>query len=139
MRRVSKAWQKRLLAAGTALALAVVGVVGAYAHAAGHAVPAAELAVAMGGDGDHAGHGEQSCEPGAGKPGHTHVPYDCDATGHSPLDCCDSICHGGQAILAVSVAVPHPALCAPLILSAAAIDGAGPAGLERPPKPFRPI
>jgi hypothetical protein len=139
MRRVSTAWQRRLLAAATALALAVVGVVGAYAHAAGHVLPAAEQPAAIADSGDHAGPGGHSCESAATKPGHAHVPHDCDATGHSPLDCCDSICHGGQAILAVSVAVPHPARYAPLMLPASAIDGTGPAGLERPPKPFRPV
>jgi hypothetical protein len=137
MRRASTAWQRRLLAAVTALALAVVGVVGAYAHAAGHALPAAEHAAAAPKAGDHAGHGEHGCEPAATRPGHTDVPHDCDGAGHSPLDCCDSICHGGPAILAAYVAVPHPALHAALILSAAAFDGAGPAGLDRPPKPFR--
>jgi hypothetical protein len=33
--------------------------------------------------------------------------------------------------------VPHPTLHAPLIQSAAAIDGAEPGGLDRPPKPVR--
>jgi len=138
MRRVPTAWQRQLVAAVTALALAVVGVVGAYAHAAGHALPAVEHAAATADTVDHAAHGAHGCEPTATKPGQTGIPHDCDGAGHSSLDSCDSICHGGQAILATSVAVPHPALSAPLMLSAAAIDGAGPAGLDRPPKAFRP-
>jgi hypothetical protein len=137
MRSVSKAWQTRLLAAVTALALVLVGFVGAYAHAAGHALPAAEHAAAAADAADHAGHGAHGCKPTAGNPGQTGIPQDCDGTGQSPLDCCDSICHGGQAILAAAVAVPHPAPDAPLMQSAAAFDGAGPAGLDRPPKPFR--
>src|SRR5262245_21837420 len=126
----------RLFAAATTLALALVGIVGAYAHAAGHALPATTHITADAGD--HAGHGGLGCEPAATELGHTGTPNDGDGTGHSPLDCCDSICHGGQAILADAVAVSQPPLYVPRIQSAAALHGAESAGLDRPPKPFQP-
>jgi hypothetical protein len=138
MRSVTKAWPARLIAAVTALALVVACVVGAYAHAAGHALPGAEQATAAVEAADHAGHHKHVSEPGTSKPGHVGNGHDCDGTGHAPLNGCDTICHGGQAILVASVLVPHPVPDAPLIQSAAALHGAEPAGLDRPPKPFRP-
>jgi hypothetical protein len=135
MRSNTTAWTARLLAAVTALALVVACTVGAYAHAAGHALPAHAVAA-----GHAAGHAEQqdTCKPAVSETGHVGHAHDCNGTSQSPLDCCDTLCHGGQAILAPSVLVPHPALYAPLIQSAAAFDGAASAGLDRPPKPFRP-
>jgi len=138
MRSVTNAWPARLIAAVMALALVVACVVGAYAHAAGHDSPSAAHAAAAAHAVDHAAcaHGLVS-KPAISKPGHVGHTHDCDGTGKTALDCCDTICHGGQAILAASVLVPHPALCTPLIQSASAVDGAGPGGLDRPPKPFR--
>lgn len=138
MRSISKAWPARLLAAVNAFALAAACVVGAYAHAAGHASLSAERAAAAADARDHAGHQGHVSEPATSKPGQIGNAHDCDGTDQLPLDCCDSICHGGQAILAASVLVPHPAPCAPLMQSAATFDGAEPGGLDRPPKPFRP-
>jgi hypothetical protein len=139
MRRVTKAWPTRLLAAVTALALVVACVVGAYAHAAGHASPAAEHAAAAADTDDHAEHHRgQLSETATSNPGHVGHAHDCGGTDQTPFDCCDTICHGGQAILATAVLVPHPALSAPLIQSASAFGSAEPDGLDRPPKPFRP-
>jgi hypothetical protein len=137
MRSNTTACTARLIAAVTAFALVVAYTVGAYAHAAGHALPAHEDAVAAG---HTAGHAEQpdTCKPAVSNAGHVGHTHGCDGTSQSPLDCCDTLCHGGQAILAPSVLVPHPAPYAPLIQSAAAFDGAASAGLDRPPKPFRP-
>ena len=137
MRSNTTTWTARLLAAVTALALVVACTVGAYAHAAGHALPAHEHAVAASHAAGDAGQ-EDTCEPAVPKTGHVGHAHDCDGTSQSPLDCCDTLCHGGQAILAPSVLVPHPALSAPLIQSAAPFDGAGSAGLDRPPRLFRP-
>jgi len=138
MRSNTTAWTARLLAAVAALALVVACTVGAYAHAAGHALPAHEHAVPASHAAHHAVHHGDTCEPAVSKTGHVGHAHGCDGTSQSPLDCCDTLCHGGPAILAQSVLVPHPALYAPLIHSATAFDGAGPAGLDRPPKPFRP-
>jgi hypothetical protein len=138
MRSNTTAWTARLLAAVTALALVVACIVGAYAHAAGHALPAHEHAVAASGVAHHTGHRGDTCQPAVSKTGPAGHAHGCDGTSQSPLDCCDTLCHGGQAILAPSVLVPHPALSAPLIQSAAHFDGAGSAGLDRPPRPFRP-
>jgi hypothetical protein len=124
-----------LLAAVVALALVSACVIGAYAHAAGHAPPAAHTAAAAGTA--DAGHHATASEAPPSKPGHVGNSHDCDGAGHPPLDCCDTLCHGGQAILAASLPVPHPTLCVPLIQPAFGLDGADPGGLDRPPKPFR--
>jgi len=139
MRSVTKAWPARLLAAVMALALMVASVVGAYAHAAGHGSPSTEHAVAAADAGNHAGqHRGHRSEPATSKPGHVGHAHDGGGLEQTPFDSCDSICHGVQAILAAAVIVPHPALCAPPIQSASALDSAEPGGLDRPPKPFRP-
>ncbi len=136
MRNVSKVWPARLLAAVTALALVLACTIGAYAHAARHGRHA-EAQPAAGGDaGQHAGHHAPASD--APTLGHVDGGLDRGDTGHSYPDCCDTICHGGQAILAAATVVPHPALCVPLVQSAAALDGAKPGGLERPPKALLP-
>jgi hypothetical protein len=135
MRGVSQAWPARLLAAALALALVVAGVVGAHAHAAGHALPAAEHAAAAVDAGHHMGHHGQVAST-SGQIGNADG-CDGDGVGHSP-DCCDTMCHGGHAILVAYALVPLPTLYAPLLPSVVALHGAGPVSLDRPPKPFRP-
>lgn len=139
MRSGAKAWPARLLAATMALGLVVACIIGAYAHAAGHALPEAEhTTAAIDATGQEIQNGHLS-EPAASKPGQVGAPHDSDGTGHSPLEGCDFICHGGQAILAAAVLVPPAVLdSAPLIQPAAALHGAEPTSLDRPPKPFRP-
>jgi hypothetical protein len=132
MRSSTKAWPARLLAAVLVLALTVAAGVGAYAHAAGHGSPSAGHAAADAGD--YAGPLSESVTSQPGQVGHAH---DCGGTDQAPFDCCDTICHGGQAILAAAVLVPHAVLPAPLIQPASAFDSAEPDGLDRPPKPFR--
>jgi hypothetical protein len=127
-----------LLATVTALALMVACVVGAYAHAAGHALPSAEDGTVVVGDGDHAGHHAPLSKTATAKPGHTGDAHDCDGTGYSHPDCCDTICHGGQAILGAAILVPHLTLNAPLMQLVDASDGAEPGGLDRPPKALPP-
>ncbi len=140
MRNVSQAWPTRLLAAAIALALVAAGVVGAYAHATGHALPAAEHAVAAVEVGAHTGHDVHVHERVTSKPGQIGNAHDCDGdgVGHSPDDCCDTMCHGGPAILVAYALVPDPTLYAPLLPPAVALHGAEPVNLDRPPKPFRP-
>jgi hypothetical protein len=139
MRSISKPWPARLLAASMALALILALVGGSYAHAAGHVAPGAgHAAAAAVADAGHAGHHAHTSEPATPKPGQVGNAHDRDGSDHASLDCCGSMCHSGNAILAASVLVPHPALYAPLIQPAAALYGAGPTSLDRPPKPFRP-
>jgi hypothetical protein len=140
MHSASNAWPTRLLAAATALALLVAYVVGAYAHAAGHALPHAvdvpQAAWAMGHAGDHGGHHAPAAEAATSKPdqhGDTGGPGQ-----PAPDCCCDTICHGGQAILAAEPVVLPPPHGVPVIGPGAAFDGAEPGGLDRPPKAFRP-
>jgi hypothetical protein len=134
------AWPSRLLAAAAALALMVASVIGAYAHAAGHEPP--HSAVAAAAQSDAGGHGAKAVAAPAAAPdrGHAHGPADCghdqDRPGHS-LDCCDTACHGAQAILAEVLVVPASLLSGPSMEAAAALDGADSGGLDRPPKPFR--
>jgi hypothetical protein len=135
MRSAEKSWPARLLAAVTALALLVASGMGAYAHAAGHGQHEAQAAAA----GDAAPHAEHHA-PASNVPatGHVDGGLDRSDTGHSFPDSCDTICHGGQAILATTPLVPHPTLSRPVVQSAAAFDGAEPGGLERPPKALLP-
>jgi hypothetical protein len=150
MRNVSKVWQRRLLAAVTLLALVMANAIGAYAHAAGHAHQA-QHAEAPAWTADHCGHhrhiaaAEAPAEPAdkgdASGPGHNHARdhgQEGDGTGQVHLDCCDTICHGGQAILA-PVAFDLPSSCGmPMMGAVAAFLGAVPGGLDRPPKAPRP-
>jgi hypothetical protein len=135
MHSASKAWPSRLLAVAVALALAVAYVIGAYAHAAGHQHEdhLGVVADAL----DHADHVAVAAAPdGDEAPGQPGGAHDEDSTGHS-LDCYDTICHGGQAILAAAPVLPAALRAAPSIESAAALHGADHGGLDRPPKPFR--
>jgi hypothetical protein len=136
MCNISKVWPARLLAAMMALALVAACAIGAYAHAAGHALPVAEHAEV--GTADHAGHHHAPVMKAAAvEPGPVGHSHDGDGTGHGHLDYCDTICHGGQAILppdALDLPLPHSM---PVIGSVAAFDGAEPGGLDRPPKTAR--
>jgi hypothetical protein len=137
MRSAPKAWPARLLAAAIVLALLVASAIGAYAHAAGHGRHAEAQAAAAGDAGHHAAHHTPASD--SLSPGHVDGALDRGDTGPSFPDCCDTICHGGQAILAAPPVVPHPAPhYVPLVQSAAAFDGAEPGGLDRPPKALRP-
>jgi hypothetical protein len=135
MRSTEKSWPARLLAAVTALALLLASGTGAYAHAAGHGQHEAQ-APGVGDAAPHAGHHAPASD--APTAGHVDGALERSDTGHSYPDCCDTICHGGQAILAAAPVVPHPALCQPVVQPAAAFDGAEPGGLERPPKALLP-
>jgi hypothetical protein len=132
----SKAWPSRLLATAVALVLAFTYVVGAYAHAAGHQERHARAGYA-----ETLSDGITTGAPVAGLYDHGYCAHgggqDCDEPEQSS-DCCDTICHGGQAILATAPVVPHVALEAPAIEPVAALQGADSAGLDRPPKAIRP-
>jgi hypothetical protein len=137
MSSASRAWLSRLLAAAMALALMVAYVGGAYAHAMGHQVHHARAAhaetlsddVTTAGESVAVAYDYTYCAHGGG--------HDCDQPEHVP-DCCDTICHCGHAILAATPVVPHPPLSGPAIEPVAASHGVDSAGLDRPPKAFRP-
>jgi hypothetical protein len=134
MHSASQAWPLRLLAAAVALALAVAYAIGAYAHAAGHQ-HGGHLAVAADAL-DHADYVAMAAAPdGDESPGQS-GDHDEDGAGHS-LDCYDTICHGGQAILAAAPVLAAALAAAPPIESAPALQGTDHGGLDRPPKPFR--
>jgi hypothetical protein len=128
-----------LLAAAVALALGIAYVVGAYAHAAGHHPAHAEYATALFGTGNH----EDDASAGGAAAAHHDDVVDYPDSGHGEecpghsLDCYDTICHGGQAILAAAPVVAAAVLAAPSIAQAALLRGAYPGGPDRPPKPLR--
>ncbi|HEX6000533.1 MAG TPA: hypothetical protein VFZ16_14240 [Hyphomicrobiaceae bacterium] len=148
MRSVFRAWPSRLLATVMALALLASYSIGAYAHATGHhasghrmdrhRLAQAVQATSTDGQADralqhYASARDTAAEPQAGQMG--------GADGNKPgqaLDCCDTICHGGQAVLAAGAVVLRPPLSLPAIEAAAAFYGASPGGLDRPPKAFVP-
>jgi hypothetical protein len=139
MHSASKTWPPRLLATAVALALVVAYVVSAYAHAAGHQPADPGHAAAVAAAGDHADRAfaavatapERDQARGQADGGHDEEP-----AGHS-LDCYDTICHGGQAILAAVPVIAASVLAAPFMGPTAALHGTDPGGLDRPPKPFR--
>src|SRR5262245_7276570 len=139
MRRVSRGWPSRLLATVMTVALTL-----AYWHAAGHPLPqgthAAGVAWATHHAGGHAPHSGPAFKATAAKPAHTGgTDNDGDGTGHSAPDCCcDTICHGGQAILAPDALLLPPPHSVPAMQPAAAFAGAEAGGLDRPPKAFLP-
>jgi hypothetical protein len=138
MRSASTAWPSRLLAAAIALVLVVAYVIGAYAHAVGHQAPLAGHATSLSDAGGHADHAAALAVAAGHDQAHGHPDsgHDDDRKGHT-LDCCDTICHGGQAILAEDAVIPASLMAVPSIEPAATLHGADPGGFDRPPKPFR--
>jgi len=127
MRSVCKAWPSRLISAATALALIVASAVGAFSHAAGHGHHS-PLHVA------HA----QSLEVAspAADTQHSHVGSDHEQGDNTQAHstCCDTICHGGQAVLASALALPLPLAGASFFQPSASLHSKPPGCLERPPR-----
>lgn len=156
MRGASSPWP-RLLAAATTLALLIAGIVGAYAHAVGHRLPQPAHA-AHDGSPDSAEYPALRVDPplpaslrsmtaeaaAACEPGHAAGADDCDhdcnvggdGGGHEWADS-DTVCHGGQAILAQDLSVSRPLRLAQAIGTAPVFHGIGPASLDRPPEALR--
>ena len=131
------AWSSRLLAAAAALVLAVASAIGAYAHAAGHHTAHTDHhAVAAGAAVAVAGHGGEGTAAALPAPGcsDAHGVVNCshghDHPRHS-LDCCDTVCHGGQAILTPTLVVPASLRSAPSMEPAVARCGAHTGGREQ--------
>jgi hypothetical protein len=139
MRSASKAWPSRLLATVMMLALVAAYAIGAYAHAAGHPLPpaagSAHVAWAAGHAGGHGAHHASAVSAATLEAGHAGGHHDGGGAGQSAPDCgCDTICHGGQAILAPDAPVLPQPHGVPAVQPVAAFDGAEPGGLDRPPK-----
>jgi len=127
MRSVCKTWPGRLVAAVTTLALILASAIGAYAHAAGHAHHTPLHATHLVSGHLHAAHIEADRPHPQGE----HERGDAD---NSHADCLDTICHGGQAILAEVTVMPHPEAGAPAAGPSPSLKRAQSSGPERPPK-----
>ncbi|HEX5959302.1 MAG TPA: hypothetical protein VFY92_11705 [Hyphomicrobiaceae bacterium] len=149
MHSVFRAWPSRLLATVMTLVLLASYSMGACAHAvahqacghqcAGQRLAQAAPAAFTHGQADHALRHDASLTVSilAYQDGHTGGAGDGNEPGRA-RDCCDTICHGGQAVLAADAVVLHPPLSRPVIEPMAAFGGANPGGLDRPPKAFIP-
>jgi hypothetical protein len=116
-----------LIATVAALALIVASAIGAFGHAAGHAGHAPlhmsyadGLATAPAATG--AGHGHAGCDHEKGEKGQPHA------------NCCDTICHGGQAVLTSTLALPLPVAGAMFFRPSASLHSQPPGRLDRPPR-----
>ena len=119
-------WAARLISAAVALALIFASAVGAYAHAFAHC---------------HHGHANAAHQEGAEAPASTvtaNALHEGESRGSSaPVDhaqCCDTICHGGFAIVDMGAVVLLPASCLHAIPFASLAAGMQPHSLERPPR-----
>jgi hypothetical protein len=105
------------------LALICGSAIGAYAHAVGHCHHGHAHAV-------HQEDVEASTPTGAQHQGESQkVPAAVDHT-----QCCDTICHGGYAIVDMNAVVPLPPTSTHAIPSVRLAVGTQPHSLERPPR-----
>jgi hypothetical protein len=119
-------WAARLISAAVALALVVASAVGAYAHALAHC---------------HDGHANAVHQEGAEVSAST-VTVNALHKGESQrspasvdqAQCCDTICHGGLAIVDMGAVVLLPPRFLHAVLSASHAAGTQPHSLERPPR-----
>jgi len=124
MRSVNQRWQARLISVAIVLALVFASAVGAYAHGLAHC---------------HHGHAHvvqpqdvSAAAPVAIDMGHKGEPRNAPAGNHA--GCCDTICHGGYAIVAQgSPVLPLPQVKPPIPVMRADA-GAEPHSLDRPPR-----
>ena len=126
MRRVRARWPARSITAVMTLALVFASTVGAYAHAAGHTHHASA----------HAVQSEHPDRSGSISDEATdlHDEHGMADPGKGHTNCCDTICHGGYAILGVGYAFSAPVNSRPATLVTARATGTRPSSLERPPR-----
>src|SRR4029453_5406724 len=116
-------WAARLISAAMALALVVASAVGGYAHALAHCHH---------GHAHAAQHQDSGAAPVASGMEQKGEPQKAPAANHA--DCCDTICHGGYAIVGqASPILPLPQ-STPSIPLMRADAGAEPRSLDRPPR-----
>jgi hypothetical protein len=122
MGSLKQRWVARLISAAVALALICAPSVGAYAHALAHCH-----------HGQHAPqHQDSGAAPIASDMVHKGDPQKAPAANHA--DCCDTICHGGYAIVGqTSPILPLPQ-SKPSIPMTRTDAGAEPRSLDRPPR-----
>jgi hypothetical protein len=113
----------RLISAVIALAVVCASSVGAYAHALAHC---------------HYGHADaaqpqdQVAAPDSGAVANKGQPQKSPAATHA--DCCDTICHGGYAIVGEAGPLSSPPQIRPAVAMTRADTGAEPRSLDRPPR-----
>jgi len=127
MRSVCKTWQPRLISTVAALALIVASAIGAFGHAAGHGHHS-PLDVA------HAESVEPASTASDTRHGHVGCDHEKGEKGQPHANCCDTICHGGQAVLTSALALPLPVAGATLFRPSASLHSQPPGCLERPPR-----
>jgi len=116
-------WAARLISAAVALALVVASAVGAYAHALAHCHH---------GHAHAAQHQDSGAAPVASGMEHKGEAQKAPAAHHA--DCCDTICHGGYAIVGQASPLLALAQSTPPIPMMRADAGAEPRSLDRPPR-----
>ena len=129
MRSLKQRWPLRLITAVMALAVVCASAIGAYTHALAHC---------------HHGHGhaleQQDAEASASvASGMEHTGETQKAPGTGPADhtnCCDSICHGGFAIVGQGVTVFFQLVSEPPVALMRSAGGTEPRSLGRPPIPL---
>ena len=121
MRSAKHRWQAQLISAAIALAVVFASSIGAYAHALAHR-----------GHAHAASHQDSGAAPVASGIEHKGDPQKAPAGTHA--GCCDSICHGGYAIVGqVSPVLPQPQAMPPIPVIRANAE-AEPHSLDRPPR-----
>src|SRR6185503_1579898 len=116
-------WAVRLISAALALALIVASAVGAYAHALAHCHHGHEHA---------AQHHDSAAAPVASGMEHKGEPQKAPAADHA--DCCDTICHGGYAVVGQTSPVLGLTRSKPAIPMVRADAWVVPRSLDRPPR-----
>jgi hypothetical protein len=119
-------WAARLISAVVALALVFASAVGAYAHALSHCQHGHANAV-------HQEDAEASASTVTANALHKGESQRSPAS-VDQAQCCDTICHGGFAIVDVGPVVLLPPRFLHAILSAGLAAGTQPHSLERPPR-----
>jgi hypothetical protein len=125
MGSLKQRWAARLISAAMALALVFASAVGTYAHALAHCHHGHANAV----------HHQEDAEASTVTANALHK----GESQRSPASvdqaqCCDTICHGGFAIVDMGAVVLLPPRFLHAILSAGLAAGTQPHSLERPPR-----
>jgi hypothetical protein len=135
MRSACKLWPARLVSTVATLALVLASAIGAFGHAAAHG----HNAVVPHASHMHAAHVQGAAETGIVPDhldlGHADHRGGSDSPCHSHTYCCDTFCHGGQAILAATPVLPPPAPATSFVRRPDLAGGRTPGCLDRPPRP----
>jgi hypothetical protein len=123
MGSLKQRWPARLISAVVTLALVFASSIGAYAHARAHC---------------HHGHAHvaqhQDSEAASVSSAMEHKGESQKAPAANHADCCDTMCHGGYAIVGQASPLLAPPQSKPRIPMVRADAGAEPRSLDRPPR-----